>query len=55
MNKRSLINELNHTTSYLRGANLEVGVRETAFVQQLVDLAVLHWEIADYSMRLASL
>lgn len=51
--KRYRLKELEQTTSYLRGANLELGVREPEFVKQLLELAVLHLEIGDYSMRLA--
>ncbi|KAJ4351452.1 uncharacterized protein N0V89_006794 [Didymosphaeria variabile] len=55
VDRRYRIAELDQTTSYLRGANLEIGVREPEFVKQLLELAVLHMEIGDYSMRLANI
>lgn len=55
VDRRYRIGELEQTTSYLRGPNLEVGVREPEFVKQLLELAVLHMEIGDYSMRLANM
>jgi hypothetical protein len=55
IDRRYCIKELDQTTSYLRGPNLEIGVREPDFVNQLLDLAVLHLEIGDYSMRLANM
>ncbi|KAF1967831.1 SET domain-containing protein [Bimuria novae-zelandiae CBS 107.79] len=53
--RRYRIKELDHMTSYLRGPNLELGVKEPEFVKQLLELAVLHMEIGDYSMRLAGI
>lgn len=55
VDRRYRIKELEQTTSYLRGPNLEMGVKEPEFVNQLLSLAVLHMEIGDYSMRLASM
>ena len=55
VDRRYRIGELDQTTSYLRGPNLELGVREPEFVKQLLELAVLHMEIGDYSMRLGNM
>jgi hypothetical protein len=55
VDRRYRIAELDQTTSYLRGPNLVMGVREPEFVKQLLELAVLHMELGDYSMRLANM
>ena len=55
VDRRYRIKELEQITSYLRGPNLELGVREPDFVHQLLELALLHLEIGDYSMRLANM
>ncbi|KAL5450312.1 hypothetical protein PMIN07_001309 [Paraphaeosphaeria minitans] len=55
VDRRYRIKELEQTTSYLRGPNLEMGVKEPEFVKQLLELAVLHMDIGDYSIRLANI
>ncbi|KAF2686976.1 SET domain-containing protein [Lentithecium fluviatile CBS 122367] len=51
--RRFRIHELDRATKVLRGARLGEGARTPGFVNQLLELAQLHREEGDYSIRLA--
>ena len=50
---RFRIAELDRATRYLRGSRLQEGAKQPEFVKQLLELAGLHKEEGDYSVRLA--
>jgi len=50
---RFRIAELDRATRYLRGPHLQQGAKQPGFVTQLLELAGLHKEEGDYSVRLA--